>query len=153
MTVPQDEQGPLEGSNCIMSKKATLLLWGNTSPWAYAPWDSFHTEWLLQDCSSQFKTGGFTGLFFLKINLNQTKKNIVFKLFHALIMPVTARSIARLPGMVSVLYTNIMKGMVTMGELHCPMLPRTLLNLSFLKWTMGVKCCHLGWQLTLPLSN
>ena len=78
------------------------------------------------------------GYFSLKrmINLNHMKKNIVFKLFDALIMPVVSYGCqAWLP------YTNIIKGLAAKGELitsHVAQDPLERVHLSFLKWTMGV---------------
>ena len=78
------------------------------------------------------------GYFSLKsmINLNHIKKNIAFKLFDALIMPVASYGCqAWLP------YTNTIKGLVKNGELTLSNIaqdPLERVHLSFLKWTMGV---------------
>ena len=70
------------------------------------------------------------------INLSHIKKNIVFKLFDALITPVVSYGCqAWLP------YTNIIKGLVKNGDLslfNAAQDPLERVHLSFLKWTMGV---------------
>ena len=88
------------------------------------------------------------------INLNHLKKNIIFKLFDALIMPVVSYGCqAWLP------YTNIIKGLVTKGELTLPNVaqdPLERIHLSFLKWTMGVNKFTSNasiWEITQELNR
>ena len=78
------------------------------------------------------------GYFSLKsmIDLNHLRKNIVFKVFDALLKPVASYGCqAWLP------HTNLIKGIAKNGELDLSKVaqdPLERAHLSFLKWTMGV---------------
>ena len=70
------------------------------------------------------------------IGLNNLKKNIIFKLFDALVLPVVSYGCdVWLP------YTHLIKDLGAKGELSLAKLaqdPLERVQLSFLKWTMSV---------------